>query len=192
MVAPITVAGATLAETTPTTITESGLRCHIAARGRRGILAGMTAPASGRSEIAAVTAFLDALAVSDVRAALALVDDDVVYTNVSLPTVRGRRAMARMFAAFERYSWLGFDYRMINIAAEEGVVLTERIDELRVGPMIAQFWVCGRFEVTDGRIEAWRDYFDYLDVTLGALRGLLGAVVRPVARRPLSTSRHGT
>lgn len=155
----------------------------------RGILAGMTTPASESSDVAAVTAFLDTLVASDVHAALVLVDDDIVYTNVSLPTVRGRRAMARMFAAFERYSWLGFDYRMVNIAAEEGVVLTERIDELRVGPVIVQFWVCGRFEVTDGRIVGWRDYFDYLDITRGVLRGLLGTVVRPVARRPLSASR---
>ena len=39
------------------------------------------------------------------------------------------------------------------------------------------FWVCGVFEVHDGRITLWRDYFDVLDMTKALVRGLIGAVI---------------
>ena len=47
-----------------------------------------------------------------------------------------------------------------------------------------QFWVCGVFEVHDGRITLWRDYFDYLDMLRAAIRGLAAMVV-PALRRSL-------
>jgi limonene-1,2-epoxide hydrolase len=40
-----------------------------------------------------------------------------------------------------------------------------------------QFWVCGVFEVHNGRITLWRDYFDTMDMLKGTVRGLIGAVV---------------
>ena len=42
-------------------------------------------------------------------------------------------------------------------------MLTERTDALIFGPLRLQFWVCGVFEVHDGRITLWRDYFDMFD-----------------------------
>ena len=56
-------------------------------------------------------------------------------------------------------------------------VLTERTDALVFGRVRLQFWVCGVFEVTDGRITLWRDYFDMFDFTKALARGVLGAVV---------------
>ena len=35
----------------------------------------------------------------------------------------------------------------------------------------AAFWVCGTFEVHDGRITVWRDRFDFADLTWAFLRG---------------------
>ena len=102
-----------------------------------------------------VTDFLDALARDDSSAAMADLDENVVYTNVGLPTVRGKR----------------------NVATDDTVVLTERIDEIRLGPVRIRFWVCGRFEVLDGAIAVWRDYFDFWDFTKGIVRGLVGVVV---------------
>jgi limonene-1,2-epoxide hydrolase len=45
------------------------------------------------------------------------------------------------------------------------------------GPIRIQLWACGIFEVCDGRISLWRDYFDLWDVTKGLVRGIVGAVV---------------
>jgi limonene-1,2-epoxide hydrolase len=37
--------------------------------------------------------------------------------------------------------------------------------------------VCGVFEVRDGRITLWRDYFDMYDMLKATVRGVLGLVV---------------
>ena len=53
------------------------------------------APDSNLSDPQAVAeAFLAALAASDLDAAMAYLADDVVYTNVGLPTIRGRERVA--------------------------------------------------------------------------------------------------
>ena len=64
-----------------------------------------------------------------------------------------------------------------RIAVNGASVLTERTDVLVIGPVRMQFWVCGVFEVHNGRITLWRDYFDMLDMLKGTVRGLVGAVV---------------
>jgi limonene-1,2-epoxide hydrolase len=71
-----------------------------------------------------------------------------------------------------------FDVKITNVAGEGDVVLTERIDALTYGPLRLQFWVCGTFEIRDGKIAVWRDYFDLFDFLVKApLRGLLGIAV---------------
>ena len=63
------------------------------------------------------------------------------------------------------------------IAADGAAVLTERSDALIFGPLRLQFWVCGVFEVHDGRITLWRDYFDFFDMLKATARGLVALVI---------------
>ena len=67
----------------------------------------------------------------------------------------------------------GFEARMVNLAVDGDVVLTERVDVLRKGGFVAEFWVCGTFEVREGRIVVWRDYFDFVNVSLAFAKGLV-------------------
>ena len=123
------------------------------------------------------------MAESDLEAALELVDEDLVYTNVGLPTIHGRHRLAKAFAVLERPE-AGFEVYLHAITAEDAVVLTERTDVIVWGPLRAQFWVCGRFDVHDGKITLWRDAFDFVDILRGVARGLVGIVlpsVRPQA-----------
>jgi limonene-1,2-epoxide hydrolase len=46
------------------------------------------------------------------------------------------------------------------MAADGDVVLTERIDTFEMGGKDVVLPVMGVFEVRDGKIAAWRDYFD--------------------------------
>jgi len=69
-----------------------------------------------------------------------------------------------------------------RIASGGATVLTERTDSVIVGPFTAHFWVCGIFEVHDGRITLWRDYFDVMDLIKGTVRGLIGIAI-PSLRR---------
>ncbi|WP_426571498.1 limonene-1,2-epoxide hydrolase family protein [Aquihabitans sp. McL0605] len=125
---------------------------------------------------AVVEAFLAALADTDLAAALALVDDHLVYTNVGLPTVHGKAQLAKVFAAMERPE-AGFEVYLHAITAEGAIVLTERTDVILFGRLRAQFWVCGRFDVHDGKITLWRDAFDFVDILRGTVRGLAGIVL---------------
>lgn len=132
-----------------------------------------------------VTGFFASLAQGRVDDALADVSENIVYTNVGLPTVRGMRRFGPLMRKLNGGA-LGFDAEIRGIAADDdGVVLTERIDELRVGPLRLQFWVCGRNEVHDGQIVLWRDYFDFFDFTKAIVRGLV-AVVVPRFVKPLT------
>ena len=130
-------------------------------------------PASDMSSADTVRAFLVALERFDIDAAGALLDPDVVYENVSLPAVRGRAATLRLLRSRPR-ALSGFEAQTHRRAATGSVVLTERTDVLVVGRVRVAFWVCGTFEVHEGRITLWRDYFDWAATT--------GALVSGVAR----------
>lgn len=135
---------------------------------------------------AVVEGFLAAMAAGDARGAADLLDDDVLYVNVGLPKIRGRRDVEKVLRGLERAS-LGFEVYLHAIAAEGNVVLTERTDVLRFGKVRAQFWVWGRFEVLDGKITLWRDSFDFLDILRANVRGLAGVVLPSLRPRPPAT-----
>lgn len=126
--------------------------------------------------IEVVRAFLGSLERLDVDAAIELLDDGVVYQNVPLPPARGVRAVAKQLRWLARYGD-GFEVHYDNVAADGGTVLTERTDVLVFGPVRAAFWVCGTFEVRDGRITLWRDRFDFVDLVRGFAVGAGRAVL---------------
>jgi limonene-1,2-epoxide hydrolase len=132
---------------------------------------------------AVVTGFLHALERFDLDAALDLVADDLVYINVTLPTLRGRDRLEQLARPVVRPDRMGFHVHFNHVAADGDVVLTDRIDELNFRRFAMRFWVYGRFVVRDGRIAVWRDSFDWVDVTIGALRGLIGLVAPAFNRR---------
>jgi limonene-1,2-epoxide hydrolase len=50
-----------------------------------------------------------------------------------------------------------------------------------------QFWIWGRFDVHDGQIVLWREYYDPLTILAATVRGLLGTVVPAARAKPPST-----
>lgn len=88
---------------------------------------------------------------------------DCVYENIGVSkTVGPEEALAwfRMMAAQLPFVSIGVD--MLAIAANGDTVLTERIDYLRdqAGNTLPAIPLMGVFKVRDGKIVAWRDYFD--------------------------------
>ncbi len=134
-------------------------------------------PSTRTAEIEVVERFLTALERLDVDAAVDLLDPAVVYQNVPLPAARGVRAVEKQLRFLARYG-RGFEVRWHNVAANGPIVLTERTDVLTVGSVSGAFWVCGTFEVRDGRIVLWRDRFDFVDVTWSFVRGAVEALLR--------------
>ena len=94
--------------------------------------------------------------------------DDAVYHNIPLAPVGGREAIANNFVTFilpGPPGVEGLDLRIVNIAVDGPVVLTERVDVFKLPDKSFEIPVMGAFEVTDGKISAWRDYFDLSQVT---------------------------
>ncbi|WP_025735474.1 limonene-1,2-epoxide hydrolase [Mycobacterium genavense] len=122
-----------------------------------------------------VETFLNALMDADYETADASLDDNLVYENVGLPTIHGRARTMKLLRRMDGRA--GFEVKIHRIAADGAAVLTERSDALIMGPLRLQFWVCGVFEVHNGRITLWRDYFDFFDVTKALLRGVAALVL---------------
>ncbi len=121
--------------------------------------------------IEVVEAFLDALERLDMDEAATYLADEAVWHNVPFPAARGKDTVLRQLRGMSRPRDAAFRVEMHNIAANGPVVLTERTDTLRMGPVAGSFWVCGTFEVHDGLITLWRDRFDFVDVTAKTVTG---------------------
>ena len=123
------------------------------------------------------TNFLKLLEQRDVDGACDLLAEDVAYINVSMPAIHGRKRVRRIFSRMMAWDSAGFEVCFHNVAVDGTSVLTERTDVLIFGPVRVQIWVWGHFDVVDGRITVWKDYFDWWNVTVATVRGLVGAVV---------------
>jgi limonene-1,2-epoxide hydrolase len=91
--------------------------------------------------------------------------DDVVYHNIPMDPAVGIDAtiefITGFFGMFE-----GVSFETLHLAVQgDDVVLTERVDTFHVGPKAASLPVMGVFEIRDGKISAWRDYFDMAQIT---------------------------
>ena len=117
-----------------------------------------------------VREFFRLLALPDTQAAVALLDDEVVWKNTGLPTIKGRRVGGMLLDAERR--GISVDITIHHAAANGSVVLTDRTDVLRKGKWETSFWVRGTLEVRDGKIVLWDDAFSWLDFARGSVVGL--------------------
>ena len=134
----------------------------------------MTAAAASQEEteaIAVVEDFLGALERLDIDRVLELSHPDITYQNVPFRPARGVAQFEGQLRKFERFA-TGFEARNHNIAANGSTVLTERTDVLEFGPAPVDLWVCGTFEIRDGKVFVWRDRFDFANFLAGTARGL--------------------
>lgn len=115
-----------------------------------------------------VRAFICALERADLDTALTYLATDCVYDNVPFGAVVGhdavRAALGPFMAGFDRIEWV-IHHQLESVSGALGIVLNERLD--RFGSTAADgtvSWfelpIAGVFEVRDGIITLWRDYFD--------------------------------
>jgi limonene-1,2-epoxide hydrolase len=89
--------------------------------------------------------------------------DQTVWENVGLSTTVGAEQGLSIIDEFERTADMGaIIVDMVNIAGDGNRVLTERIDRImgKDGSENLTIRLMGIFEVEDGKIIHWRDYFD--------------------------------
>jgi limonene-1,2-epoxide hydrolase len=107
-----------------------------------------------------VRRFCEAAARRDVKELGGYFTDDAVYHNIPVAPVTGRDAIEATLAQFLTPA-TSCEFEMLAIATAGNVVLTERIDRFVLNGKSIALPVMGSFELTpDGKIKAWRDYFD--------------------------------
>jgi len=117
----------------------------------------MSATASDPLEV--VQAFIAAIAVKDFDTALSYVAADCAYENMPIGPVHGPEAMRALlepaFAPTIENEWI-----IRSTAVAGPVVILERLDRHHLPNGWAELPITGIFEVHDGRLTAWREYFD--------------------------------
>ena len=113
---------------------------------------------------ALVREFCDAWSKLDADVLAGYFTEDAVYHNIPLAPLSGREAIREFLAGFLAGAGSA-EFRIGHVLSSGDVVMTERVDAFRMGGREIAIPVAGVFEVRDGKIAAWRDYFDMGQVT---------------------------
>jgi limonene-1,2-epoxide hydrolase len=90
--------------------------------------------------------------------------EDGVYHNMPSEAVVGRDNIERFIAGFIR-PWESTDWEVINLLADGDIVMVERLDKTVVAGSPVNLPCFGYFQLTNGEITLWRDYFDLTTYT---------------------------
>ena len=88
---------------------------------------------------------------------------ETVYENVGMSIATGADEASAVFSGFSDALGMATMWvENLHVAATGDTVLTERIDHVRDGngKTLMSIRVMGAFDVKNGKIAAWRDYFD--------------------------------
>ena len=95
----------------------------------------------------------------DVDTVMAYFGENPIYHNMPGPPAQGTEAVRQTIERFLG-GWSQTEWEIVNIAANGDTVFAERIDRTVAGGKHVDLPVVGVFEVSGGKITAWRDYFD--------------------------------
>ena len=114
----------------------------------------------GDSEsIAVIRRFIEVCVRADPEEFAGYFNEDAVWWNAPWQSIRGpnaiREAMRQGAAQMSALPW-----EIRHIIADGNLVMTERIDHFLAGEKHITVPCVGVFELRDGRISAWRDYWD--------------------------------
>jgi limonene-1,2-epoxide hydrolase len=84
--------------------------------------------------------------------------DDAVYHSVPLEPIVGKAAIEEFVAGFADVppGRLEIHHQIAGV----DIVMNERTDYITLNGTAVTLPICGVFEIADGRIRAWREYFD--------------------------------
>ncbi len=112
-----------------------------------------------------VTALIKANEDRDIDALLAVLSEDARYENVPMSVLTGHDEIRSMLEGFlgsaKEVTW-----EVLHQVEQGNVVMNERVDRFVMadGKKVS-IRVAGLFEISDGKIAVWRDYFDLAEFT---------------------------
>ncbi len=106
-----------------------------------------------------VQEFCAAWARKNIDELLGFFTPDAVYHNMPLEPLKGIAAIRETINIFATPAQ-SIEFEMLAIASSGDLVFTERVDRFKMMGKTVALPVAGVFEVRNGKIAAWRDYFD--------------------------------
>lgn len=90
---------------------------------------------------------------------LSYMTEDCFYHNIPMEPMVGKAAIRKFVEPFLKNSQSA-TFEIKHTTSAGNVVMNERVDSFEMGPKKVSLPVCGVFEIRDGKIASWRDYFD--------------------------------
>ena len=85
--------------------------------------------------------------------------EDGCYYNMPAQPVKGKNNVKVLISNFLA-SWTETQWEILNIVESGDVVICERLDRTKTTAGNVDLPCVGVFEMKDGKIKEWRDYFD--------------------------------
>lgn len=109
--------------------------------------------------VAIIREFVEAWSTLDPEKLAGYFTDDGTYYNMPTQPVSGRDDVQKFIAGFLA-TWTETQWDILNIMGEGDVVVAERLDRTKTSQGDVDLPCVGVFEMEDGLIKVWRDYFD--------------------------------
>jgi len=109
--------------------------------------------------VAVIRDFIAAWSRLDVDEIVSYFAEDGTYHNMPIDPITGHDALKAFVGGFIK-DWTQTDWDTLNILGSGNVVIAERLDRTKVGSIAVDLPCCGVFEMENGKIKVWRDYFD--------------------------------
>jgi limonene-1,2-epoxide hydrolase len=95
--------------------------------------------------------------------------DDGCYHNIPAQPVRGRANVEQFIRGFTS-TWTATQWDVVSLTVDGDRVFAERVDRTRTRQGDVDLPCVGVFEMENGKIREWRDYFD-LNTYMKAMQG---------------------
>jgi limonene-1,2-epoxide hydrolase len=112
-----------------------------------------------KDNVTIIREFIEAWSSLDAERLAEYFTDDGTYYNMPARPVSGRDNVRQFIAGFLA-TWTETSWDILNIMGEGNVVIAERLDRTKTTQGNVDLPCVGVFEMVDGRIRVWRDYFD--------------------------------
>jgi limonene-1,2-epoxide hydrolase len=110
--------------------------------------------------------FCKAFERKNIDAIMGYFTDDAVYHNMPMQPAKGKAAIRATIDSFMPKSDKDkITFKILHTGSNGNIVFNERVDMFDVGAKHIELPVAGVFEVRDGKISMWRDYFDLQSYT---------------------------
>ena len=108
---------------------------------------------------AIVKTFIEAWSRLDADELASFFVEDGVYHNMPFGPISGKANVRDFIQGFIK-DWTETQWDVLSLIGDGNIVIAERLDRTKLGAISVDLPCCGVFELEDGKIKVWRDYFD--------------------------------